>query len=70
MYGRPVGWQQWRIGGWTSLAFYGQVALHRGATGVDVGSGFEVSEQLVLANMLDTVGIGAAAILAPHGHRF
>jgi hypothetical protein len=47
-----------------------QVALHRGATGVDVGSGFEVSEQLVLANMLDTVGIGAAAIAVPNKHKF
>ena len=69
MYGRPVGWQQWRIGGWTSLAFYGQVALHRGATGVDERFGSKVAAQLVLANMFVRDGCGAAAIAVPHAHK-
>ena len=43
--------------------------MHRGATGVDARFGFEVSEQFVLANMLDTVGIGAAAIAVPNKHK-
>ena len=43
--------------------------MHRGATGVDARFGFEVSAQFVLANMLDTVGTGAAAIAVPNKHK-
>ena len=44
--------------------------MHRGATGVDERFGSEVAAQLVLANMFEGDGCGAAAIAVPHAHKF